>query len=89
MSSSDISGALQFLCPGAQWVLQGDDISGLQWLDKVQVQPTPAQIQGAITTLQQQQAAQATAVAQAKTVLANAVATPQQQIQALRTILGL
>ena len=32
--------ALQTLTPGAQWVLSGDEYSGLQWLDENQEQPT-------------------------------------------------
>ena len=36
----DITHALQSLKPGAQWTLNGDDISGLEWLDSKQTQPT-------------------------------------------------
>ena len=32
----DITHALQSLKPGAQWVLRGDDYSGLEWLDSKQ-----------------------------------------------------
>ena len=32
--------ALQSLKPGAQWVLSGDDYTGLEWLDTEQTQPT-------------------------------------------------
>jgi hypothetical protein len=32
--------ALQSLTPGAQWVLSGDDYTGLEWLDTEQIQPT-------------------------------------------------
>lgn len=32
--------ALQSLTPGAQWVFDGDDYSGLEWLDEEQIQPT-------------------------------------------------
>lgn len=32
--------ALQTLTPGAQWVLSGDEYSGLQWFDENQEQPT-------------------------------------------------
>lgn len=31
--------ALQTLTPGAQWVLNGDEYSGLEWLDESQEQP--------------------------------------------------
>ena len=30
--------------PGAEWVLQGDDLSGLSWLDKSIPRPTDAAI---------------------------------------------
>jgi hypothetical protein len=32
--------ALQSLKPGAQWVLSGDNYTGLDWLDEEQSQPT-------------------------------------------------
>ena len=41
--------ALQSLCPGAEWVLRGDE---LEWLDTKQTQPTEAEIQAEITRLQ-------------------------------------
>jgi hypothetical protein len=41
--------ALQFLRPGAEWVLRGDD---LEWLDTKQTQPTDAEIAAEITRLQ-------------------------------------
>ena len=31
----DIASALQALKPGAEWVLRGDQYSGLEWLDSV------------------------------------------------------
>ena len=36
----DIPAALQALKPGAEWVLRGDQWSGLEWLDKKQAVPT-------------------------------------------------
>jgi hypothetical protein len=47
-----IPDALQSLCPGAEWVLRGNDYSGLEWLDKVQTQPTEAEIQAEVARLQ-------------------------------------
>jgi hypothetical protein len=41
--------ALQSLCPGAEWVLRGDD---LEWLDTKQTQPTNAEIAAEITRLE-------------------------------------
>lgn len=46
--------ALQFLRPGAEWVLRGDT---LEWLDNEQTQPTEAEIQAEITRLEADYAA--------------------------------
>jgi hypothetical protein len=40
--------ALQFLRPGAEWVLRGDE---LEWLDQNQTQPTDAEISNEIQRL--------------------------------------
>ena len=40
----DIASALQALKPGATWSLNGDDYSGLTWLDSKQTQPTETEI---------------------------------------------
>ena len=42
--------ALQSLKPGAEWVLRGDDYSGLEWLDSSQ-QPTETEINSKISEL--------------------------------------
>ena len=47
----DITHALQSLKPGAQWTLNGDDISGLNWLDSEQTQPTETEIYSKISEL--------------------------------------
>ena len=47
----DITHALQSLKPGAQWTLNGDDISGLEWLDSKQTQPTETEIYSKISEL--------------------------------------
>lgn len=39
-----ISDALQTLCPGARWTLQGNDYSGLIWHDEVISKPTEAEV---------------------------------------------
>ena len=36
----DIPAALQALKPGAEWVLRGDQWSGLEWMDKKQTVPS-------------------------------------------------
>ena len=45
-----IPDALQVLKPGAQWVLRGDDYSGLEWLDSGQ-QPTEQEVEAKIKEL--------------------------------------
>ena len=47
----DITHALQSLKPGAQWTLNGDDISGLEWLDSKETQPTETEIYSKISEL--------------------------------------
>ena len=47
----DITHALQALKPGAQWTLRGDDISGLEWVDTKQTQPTETEINSKIAEL--------------------------------------
>lgn len=44
MNNRSISEALVSLLPGAQWVLRGDTIDELEWLDEGQSQPTDEQI---------------------------------------------
>ena len=46
----DITHALQSLKPGAQWVLRGNDYSGLEWLDSGQ-QPTKTEVVDKIAEL--------------------------------------
>ena len=47
----DISSALQKLKPGAQWVLRGEDYSGLEWVDEKQPKPTETEINNKIAEL--------------------------------------
>ena len=47
----DIYHALIALKPGAQWTLNGDDISGLEWLDSKKTQPTETEIYSKISEL--------------------------------------
>ena len=47
----DITSALIALKPGAQWVLRGDDYTGLEWLDSKQTQPTETEINSKISEL--------------------------------------
>ena len=47
----DITSALLALKPGAQWILRGDDYTGLEWLDSEQTQPTETEIYSKISEL--------------------------------------
>jgi hypothetical protein len=47
----DIAAALQDLAPGAQWVLRGNEYSGLEWLDTNQTQPTESAVTAKIAEL--------------------------------------
>ena len=47
----DLASALQELKPGAEWVLRGDDYSGLEWMDSSQTKPTETEINNKIAAL--------------------------------------
>jgi len=47
----DIPSALQSLKPGAEWVLRGEDYSGLEWLDSKQTKPTETEVNSKISEL--------------------------------------
>jgi hypothetical protein len=47
-----VSDALLSLAPGAQWILSGDDLSGIQWLDTDIEMPLAEDIEAEILRLQ-------------------------------------
>ena len=47
----DIPSALQELKPGAEWVLRGNEYSGLEWMDSSQTKPTETEINNKIAEL--------------------------------------
>ena len=47
----DIASALQELKPGAEWVLRGNDYSGLEWIDSTQPKPTETEVTNKIAAL--------------------------------------
>ena len=53
---NDIPAALQSLKPGAEWVLRGEDYSGLEWLDSSQTKPTETEVNSKISELDRQEA---------------------------------
>ena len=52
----DITHALQSLKPGAQWVLRGEDYTGLEWLDSSQKKPTETEVNSKISALDSEEA---------------------------------
>ena len=46
-----ISDAILILRPGAEWILRGDDLSGLEWLDSSYTIPTETEINNKISEL--------------------------------------
>ena len=46
-----IGQALLALKPGAEWVLRGEDYSGLEWLDSSQTKPTETEVNSKISEL--------------------------------------
>ena len=47
----DIGQALLALKPGAQWTLNGQDYTGLEWLDSSQTKPTETEVNSKISEL--------------------------------------
>jgi len=47
----DIPSALQVLRPGAEWTLDGDEYTGLDWIDSGQTKPTETEINDKIAEL--------------------------------------
>jgi hypothetical protein len=66
----EIVEAIHILRPKAEWVIQGEDYAGLEWLDKKQVKPTEEEIQAKIAELPQlRTAAKATKAAEKAALL--------------------
>lgn len=47
-----ISNALESLRPNSQWVLRGNEYTGLEWLDTLQSKPTESEINAEVARLQ-------------------------------------
>ena len=47
----DISYAISVLKPAADWILRGEEYSGLEWFDSVQTKPTETEINDKISEL--------------------------------------
>ena len=46
-----ISDVILILKPGAEWILRGEEYSGLEWLDSSQTKPTETEINNKISEL--------------------------------------
>ena len=46
-----ISDAILILRPGAEWIIRGDDLSGIEWLDSSSTIPTETEINSKISEL--------------------------------------
>lgn len=47
-----IAKALSTLRPGAQWVMRGEEYSGIEWLDQEQTKPSEAEVTAEVARLQ-------------------------------------
>ncbi len=48
---TDVPTALKALTPGAEWIVYGEEYSGIEWLDKSQTKPTEEEVNAKITEL--------------------------------------
>ena len=48
---TDIPTALKALTPGAEWIVYGEEYSGIEWLDKSQTKPTEEEVNAKIAEL--------------------------------------
>lgn len=77
-----ITQAVLRLRPGAAFTQEGDELSGLTWLDEVLVQPTDPQIEAEIAVIEAEIASSVT-VELRKIVNAERGVTPEAMIEAL------
>jgi hypothetical protein len=61
--------AIHILRPDSEWVIQGEDYAGLEWLDKKQTKPTEEEIKAKIAELPALKAAAAAQKATEKAAL--------------------
>ena len=59
MTNQTIALALASLRPGAEYVLEGDTLAGITWLDGVQTQPADVDLEAEILVVEEQLAATA------------------------------
>ena len=86
-SACRIYDVLPIIRPGAEWEVVGGTYQGLNWIDKVQVQPTLLEVQNAIAACQADAASRQTLKQQAKLDVKNNALTVPQRLQALLILL--
>lgn len=57
MDNRTITAALSRLCPGAEFMVVGDALSGITWLDQVQTQPTDQAVTDEVAVVEAENAA--------------------------------
>lgn len=82
-----IATAINDLRPGAEWVLNYDRYSGLNWLDKNQIKPTLQEVSDRITACNAEETAKALQKQRAKIDVKNPNLTQEQRFQALLILL--
>lgn len=84
-----IENQINSIRPNANYVIHSGDYAGIEWLDKVQIKPTPAEMDAAESACHAQNALTDAPKLQAITDAKNVILTPTQRIDALTKILGL
>lgn len=84
-----IENQLSAIRPGASYIIHSGDYAGIEWTDKLQAKPTPAEMDQALTSCQATIKSQTDPVDQAKVDALNVSKTPDQRIDAINKILGL
>lgn len=79
--------AIAAVRPQAEWNLRGTNYAGLEWLDKNQAKPTPAELATTILACQAAESSRLTAKAQARIDVKNGSLTQAQRMSALLVLL--
>jgi hypothetical protein len=81
--------ALKIAAPGAEWTLNGNDYSGLIWIDNTQAKPTRTELLTALDTCNTQEALRAEQQAAARFAVRLSTATQAQKVNAIILLLDL
>lgn len=84
-----ITEALSDIKPGAQWVMNGELYSGLEWLDKNQSKPTNKEVQDGVAACELRRLQDEALKRQAILDVQNTTKTDQERIDALIKVIDL